>query len=120
MGDLRTATAEDWSAFTGLPVPASWIGLVAERAGAVVGIGALVEDQPGVWVAMVQRAPGVTGTLCLMRGARILLDTARSVGVPVQACADSRIDGAERFLARIGFEWTGETIGDHRMMQWTP
>jgi len=55
-----------------------------------------------------------------MRGARVLLDVARASGTPLVACADARIDGAERFLVRLGFEWTGETVGEHRMMQWTP
>ena len=117
---LRAATADDWTSFTGLPVPAHWIALAAERDGAVVGIGALVEDQPGVWLAMMQRAPGVRGATSLMRGAHILLDVARAAGTPLLACADAGIDGAERFLARLGFEFTGVTIGEHRIMQWTP
>lgn len=120
MAILRAATADDWREFTGLDLPTHWIGLAAEQDGSVVGLGALVEDQPGVWMAMVQRAPGVTGTVSLMRGARLLLDVARASGTPLIACADARIEGAERFLARLGFEWTGETVGDHRMMQWTP
>ena len=120
MGILRAATADDWTSFTGLPLPAHWIGLAAERDGALIGIGALVEDQPGVWMAMVQRAPGVRGAASLMRGAKVLLDVARSAGTPLWACADARIDGAERFLSRLGFEWTGATIGEHKVMQWTP
>jgi len=115
---LRSATADDWSGMTGLPIPAHWIGLVYEEDGEALGLGGLCEGEGGRWWAMVQakaRRP-----VALWRAAHEVLATARVVGVEVFAIADTRIHGAEAFLLRIGFKPTDEIIEGHRILKWTP
>ena len=112
---LRTATADDWSALTGLPVPGYWIGLAYDEGGRTLGLGGLYEGADGRWWATVlarEKRP-----IALHKAARQVLETADAADVDVHAVADTRIEGAEVFLARLGFARTNETIGGYAV--WT-
>lgn len=102
---------------TGLPVPAYWIGLVCEEGGARVGIGGIYEGVDGRWWASIKA--GARRPVALWRAARDVLEAAGNAGVAVHALADDRIEGAERFLMRIGFRPTDEMIEGYRVLKWT-
>lgn len=115
---LRPATADDWRAMLGMEAPAHWIGLACEEGDRLLGIGGAYEGQDGRWwasIAVREKRP-----LSLMKAAREILETADSARVPLHAIPDSRIEGAEKFLVRIGFKATGETIEGREVYRWTP
>lgn len=114
---LRTATDEDWQLITGLDVPAHWIGLAYEEDGAVLGLGGIYEGKDGRWWASVKahaRRP-----VALWKAASEVLGVAGRAGVTVYALADTRIEGAETFLRRVGFEPTDEMHEGYRVYAWT-
>lgn len=114
---LRVATANDWAAMTGLPVPGHWIGMAYEEAGTVVGVGGAYEGVDGRWWASVmtrRRRP-----FALYKAAREILQTAADARVPLYAIPNEQIDGALAFLVRLGFEPTDEIHGGHRVYRWT-
>ena len=108
---LRVATPADWTALTGMAAPGAWIGLAYEEEGRLLALGAAFEATDGRWWVSV--TPGVHRPVALMRGSREVVDTLVRAGVTAHALANPAVPGAERFLERIGFERSGETIGGH-------
>jgi len=105
----RLAGVNEYCAFSGETAPAEWPGikpfvLLAERDGEPVAIGAVSWDQYG-------RAWGEFGckekvSAALMhRTALHVLRMLREVGEPViYAFCDKQIEGAEKWLRRLGFQ----------------
>lgn len=114
---LRTATASDWKALTGLEAPGYWIGLAYEEDGALLGLGALYEGVDGRWWSSV--AANARRPVALWKAAREVLETAAAAGIDVHAMAAPWIDGADKFLLRLGFVATDEMIEGHRVYRWT-
>lgn len=115
---LRESTADDWARLApDWPRPPHWIGLAADDG---AGFGGLYEAVDGRWWGIARRAPGVRRATTLMRAAREMLTVAQAAGVPVHALADPDIDGADRFLARLGFWRTSETIEQYEVWLWAP
>ncbi len=110
---LRAARDDDWAAVTGLPAPGDWFGLVADRPGLIDGLGAIYRDTEDRWWITFQRTPGVSMVKTAHAGAKRLLTMARGRGIAVNALAQPGIDGADRWLARLGFEATQETKEGH-------
>ncbi len=110
---LRSARGEDWVALARHQPPAYWIGLTYEEDGQPLGLGSLFEGVDGRWWVMVSatcRRP-----VALWKAARQILETADRADVIVHAFVDHDIDGAERFLRRLGFRGTDEIIEGHRV-----
>lgn len=108
---LRPATADDYAALFGTPEPGEWFGLVSERPWLIEGMGLAYKDTSGRWWIGLQRAAGITRTALAHRGARALLAMADARGVTLNAMCDPRFEGTDRWLDRLGFRPTDETIG---------
>lgn len=106
---LRDATNDDWRSLVGTDPPGYWHGLVYVEGGAVLGIGGVFEAEDGRWWAVVKAIE--KRPVALMRATREVLAAADRAGVPLLAKPSPQIDGADRFLARIGFRPTPELLG---------
>lgn len=107
---LRKAVASDWHAVMASPEPAEWAGIVYASEHLIIGFGFLYVALDGRWWLCFERCPGVRMLKTAHQCGRILLESAREAGISVHALADLRIDGAETWLRRLGFESTGEDI----------
>lgn len=114
---VRTASNADWLSVFETPLPVCWVGLAIERDGVAVGLGALFEDASGRWWVSFK---GQSVPVSMQRGARELMGFARDQGLTLHAVADERIAGALKWMTRWGFTPTTETLGEHRIYQWTP
>lgn len=109
---LRPATEEDWVAFTGLPVPGTWMGLVYATPWLIEGMGAVYLGTDGRWWLTFERAPGVRRVKTAHRAAKQLLSEIEALGVgPVHAQANPRIDGATLWMERLGFRRSDDELG---------
>lgn len=114
---LRAATDEDYAALFGEPAPGDWFGLVSARPHLIEGMGLAYRDARDRWWLGLMRAPGIGRTGLAHRGARKLMAMADERGVTLHAMCDPRFDGTERWLARLGFAPTAETMGG--IVVWT-
>ena len=108
---LRPATADDYEAITGLPAPGEWFGLVEAKPHLVEGIGLVYRDVEGAWWVTFKRCPFVRKIKTAHAGAKQLLQMARDRGLVVHAIPDPEVDGADRWMVRLGFRRTERTIG---------
>lgn len=107
---LRKAVLSDWHAVMAMAEPAAWSGIVYASPHLISGFGFLYAGLDDRWWLCFQRAPGVRMLKTAHQCARILLESAREAGIDVHALADLRIDGAELWLRRLGFEPTDEKL----------
>lgn len=112
---LRPARDIDWVAMTGLSPPDEWFGYVEATNHLVEGIGAIYRDGEGRWWVTFQRLPFVSKVKTAHKAAKQLIAAARERGIEVRAIADPRIDGAELWIERLGFQRTDETIGGYEV-----
>lgn len=107
---LRAADASDWHAMTGTVEPEAWFGLVETNQWMIEGMGAIYRSLDGRWWVMFVRAPGVRKVKTAHASAKKLFQMASEQNIAVHALADSKISGAEKWIARFGFKKTGEEL----------
>lgn len=110
MKHLRPAADLDWRRFYGIEAPAYWSGLVFEDKHMILGIGGLYCDDECNWWAFLKRAPGVGCAFTAQRAALITLNAGIEAGLTIHAIADPAIVGSAKWLRRLGFEETSETV----------
>lgn len=107
---LRQAEDSDWAAMFGMQPPADWFGFVESSGWLVEGIGAVYRDTLGRWWLTFQRIPAVGKVKTAHKSAKVLLAVARERGLEVRTIPDLRIEGAELWIERLGFQKTDEQI----------
>jgi hypothetical protein len=71
----------------------------------------MYQGQDDHWYAFFWRAPHCSCRgLTTHKAARIIIGTAREMGIPLRAWQDHRISTSERWLSRLGFKPTGDFI----------
>jgi hypothetical protein len=105
---LRRADDDDWLIYTGMPAPLYHHSFVAtDDRGRRLGLGGIFVDESGRrWITF-DRRPGVGGVLTAHRAARFLVGHAVR---PVFAAQSLVIEGAAKWLTRLGFEKTDEQL----------
>jgi hypothetical protein len=105
---VRSAGADDFTAYAGPPPPAEWCsgevqGCVAERDGRMVAIAVATEDREGrfwLWVNVRETVPAI---VLHRHGLRLLRSLRDSGHTMIHAFCDPRLPTAERWLRRVGF-----------------
>lgn len=104
---LRSADDSDWMALIGTQPPAEWFGLVEARDWLIEGLGAIIRDGDD-WFLVFQRCPVIVKVKSAHAAAKRLIAMAEARGITVKVCADPAIDGAETWIARLGFRRTDQ------------
>lgn len=118
---LRLATDADWWRWCGRKAPGWWIGITAEDAHMLLGLGGVYLGVDDRFWAFFHKARGVSGKILMQRAARTLFDALRESGLrEVSALPDLTIPGAELWLSRLGFKATDELMNEHQVWAWTP
>jgi hypothetical protein len=107
---LRPATDDDWYVFTGQTPPKAWFGYVYENDFMILGLGGFFSSLDGRWWMTFRRAPGARQTKSAHTAALRLVALAAEAGITLHALADDRVDGAQKWIERLGFRATEEQI----------
>lgn len=117
--DVRRITAEDLRRYAddnGLDVP-EWVqpvGYSAFVGGEIVGIGCAFLSGASMW--MLLDAPALHGQAMLLHRLAVrLLSECRESGFSVRVLRDDDLETSKRWLERLGFEPTGETMNDREV-----
>ena len=113
--NLRAATDRDWVRAFGLPAPQCWMGLVADDGRLIHGIGGLVKQDNGLWVAWLRMTPGCRCPLLMHKAAREIVASAREAKLTIYALADRDISGSGQWLKRLGFYRTKRKVGGYKI-----
>lgn len=109
---LRQANDDDWKAVFAMPVPAAWFGLALDRnAWVIEGLGAIYRGGDDRWWISFQRCLGLVKTKTAHAAAKQLLAMAADLEITVHGISQPGIEGGDRWMAKLGFVETDETLG---------
>lgn len=116
---LRRARDVDFQRVFGhaIETPSTWVGLAVDGRRTIDGLGGMYLADDGTWWAFFWRAPHVRYPIMTHRAGRIIVETAQEAGVKLHVLQDKRICTSARWLARLGFEPTGEDRGGWAVWQ---
>ena len=107
---VRHATEGDFVRFYGALPPQHWAGVVVESDRMIHAIGGVYAQENGVWCAWAHMGPGSRCWKHLHQGAKLVLDQAVKLGLPIYCTADPSIEASSRWLERLGFKPTGDVV----------
>jgi hypothetical protein len=101
---LVPATEEMIREFYGSNPPRTVRAIAGVRDGEVLGVGGYYILGRRVFVFSDIKPEAMKEKKAIVRATKIVLGMVRKSGIPGMAIADDGIEGAEKFLSRIGFE----------------
>ena len=119
MPTVREARPGDVSRFCRVLAPRWFIGVVAERDGAVIGGGWIVwGDENRAWVCFEGDGEIRAHPMLIARWSLRLVRAAQAVCDELYAIEDGAELGGSRWLAWLGFRDTGERRQSNRILKW--
>lgn len=116
---IRLATKSDFHRFFHIPAPEVWTALALERDGLILGIAGVIYSEDGLAVGFLDSKVALPRSV--HRSALRFLDVMRSVGEKrIITYCDNSIAGAAKWLERLGFMKTSDTVEGQEVWEWLP